>query len=321
MKRSRLVLIIFAGIIILLIIGPLAIPFPDLEGVEPLGNLLYPDSQFIKIDGIDIHYRQVKNDKSLILLLHGFGSSSYSWNKIMTPLSTFGTIVAYDRPAFGLTERTVYSSKMNQNPYSFDYQVSMVEQLMDIFNADSVILIGNSAGGTIAMAAALQYPERIKALILVDSAIKTGNGAPAWIQPILNTPQMDVIGPQLVRSIRERGLEILKLAWYDPTKITDEDLLNYQLPLKIKGWDKALWEYTKTNKDIGIEAKISKIQIPVLIISGTEDKLIPKEQSIWLSEQIANSKLVLIPECGHVPQEECPEAFLNAVSIFLSEIH
>jgi len=320
MKRSRLGLFILVGFIVLVLVGPLIIPFPDLEGIEPLGNLIYPESKFINIEGIDFHYREIQNNEPLILLLHGFGSSTYSWEKVMVPLSQNGTVVAYDRPAFGLTERINYDRNLSQNPYAFDFQVSMVKNMMDSLKKEKAILIGNSAGGTIAMAAALKYPDRIKAIILVDSAVKNGNGAPAWIQPVLNTPQMDILGPLLVRSIRERGLEILKLAWYDPTKITDDDLLNYQKPLKISDWDKALWEYTKANRDNGIENNISKIKIPVLIVSGTEDKLIPKEQSIWLANEIENSKLVLIPECGHVPQEECPEAFLSVVSTFLSEL-
>ena len=248
MKRSRLGLIILAGFIVIIAIGPLIIPFPDLEGIEPLDNLIYPDSKFINIDGIDIHYREIQNKGPLILLLHGFGSSTYSWEKVMAPLSQFGTVVAYDRPAFGLTERVNYDRNMDQNPYGFDFQVSMVAKIMDRLNEEKAILIGNSAGGTVAMAAALKYPERIKAIILVDSAVKNGNGAPTWIQPLLNTPQLNILGPLFVRSIRERGLEILKLAWYDPTKITEDDLLNYQKPLKISDWDKALWEFTKANR-------------------------------------------------------------------------
>ncbi len=321
MKRSRLGLIILAGFIVIVTVGPLIIPFPDLEGIEPLDNMIYPDSKFINIDGIDIHYREIQKKGPLILLLHGFGSSTYSWEKVMTPLSQFGTVVAYDRPAFGLTERINYDRNMEQNPYAFDFQVSMVAKMMDGLNEERAILIGNSAGGTVAMAAALKYPDRIKAIILVDSAVKNGSAVPAWIQPLLNTPQLNILGPLIVRSIRERGLEILKLAWYDPTKITEDDLLNYQKPLKISDWDKALWEFTKANRVNNIENNLYEIKIPVLIISGTDDKIIPKEQSIWLANEIENSELVLIPDCGHVPQEECPQEFLSAVSTFLSEIN
>ena len=111
----------------------------------------------------------------------------------------------------------------------------------------------------------------------------------------MNTPQLNVLGPLFVRSIRERGLEILKLAWYDPTKITEDDVLNYQKPLKIRDWDKALWEFTKANRVNNIENNVSEIKIPTLIISGTDDKIIPKEQSIWLANEIENSKLDFNP--------------------------
>src|SRR5665648_139982 len=141
MKRSRLGLFILVGFIVLVLVGPLIIPFPDLEGIEPLGNLIYPESKFINIEGIDFHYREIQNNEPLILLLHGFGSSTYSWEKVMVPLSQNGTVVAYDRPAFGLTERINYDRNLSQNPYAFDFQVSMVKNMMDSLKKEKAILI------------------------------------------------------------------------------------------------------------------------------------------------------------------------------------
>jgi pimeloyl-ACP methyl ester carboxylesterase len=57
--------------------------------------------------------------------------------------------------------------------------------------------------------------------------------------------------------------------------------------------------------------------VPVLVITGDDDRIVPTESSIRLSGELPGSELVVIPQCGHVPQEECPEAFLAAVNGFL----
>ena len=147
-----------------------------------------------------------------------------------------------------------------------------------------------------------------------------GGGAPRWIKPFLNLPQFDRLGPIFVRSIRDQGLEILELAWSDPQKISSQDLENYQKPLSIEDWDGALWEFTKVNGDNDLTSRMAEITIPILIISGEDDKIIPVEQSIQLSEEIPQSRLEIIPNCGHVPQEECPEDFMDLVGDFIQSI-
>jgi len=194
-------------------------------------------------------------------------------------------------------------------------------EFINSWKADQVILIGNSAGGTVAIQTALNFPEKIQGLILINPAVYGGGGAPKLIKPLLNIPQINRLGPIFVRTIRERGLEILKLAWSDPSKLTDEDIENYQKPLSVDRWDEGLWEFTKVNGDNNLDERLTEINIPVLIIAGSEDKIIPVDLSIQLASDIPGSKLVMIPNCGHVPQEECPDDFLAAVSYFLKDLN
>ncbi len=300
---------------------PLIVPLPPLTDIQPVEELTYSNSQFNEIDGIEIHYQQVgENSDTLIILLHGFGASTYSWQKVMDPLSEYGAVLAYDRPAFGLTERVVFSEDIEINPYKMDYQPEIVVNFIDEELTEKVILIGNSAGGTVAIQTALDYPDKISALILVSPAVFEGGGAPGWIKPLLNLPHFNRLGPILVRSIRERGLELLELAWHDPQKITEKDYENYQKPLSVDNWDMALWEFTKVNGGTDLQTRLKELTIPVLIISGEDDKIIPVEQSKQLAAELSGSELVIIPSCGHVPQEECPNEFLEAVVPFINSI-
>jgi len=311
-----LILILFSVLIL-----PLIVPLPPLTGIQPVEELTYSDSQFKEIDGINIHYQQIgENSDTLIILLHGFGSSTYSWQKVMDPLSEYGAVLAYDRPAFGLTERVTTFEDKDFNPYKMNYQPEIVINFIDEEQAEKVILIGNSAGGTVAIQTALDYPDKISALILVSPAVFESGGAPGWIKPLLNLPHFNRLGPILVRSIRERGLELLELAWSDQQKITQKDYENYQKPLSVSNWDTALWEFTKVNGGTDLQSRLKELSIPVLIISGEYDKIIPVEQSKQLAVNLPGSEIVIIPNCGHVPQEECPDGFLEATDSFINSI-
>ncbi|HSM25322.1 MAG TPA: alpha/beta hydrolase [Anaerolineaceae bacterium] len=320
MKKINGLTIFFILVLLGVIIGPLIIPIPPLLDILPVEELVYPDSQFKNIDGINIHYQAIDLDQNnLLILLHGFGSSSYSWNKVMEPLAMHGTVIAFDRPAFGLTERVIPFEDVDFNPYTLEFQPTIVLDFIQDNKPNRTILVGNSAGGTVALKTVLEHPGEIDALILVSPAVYGSGGAPKWIRPLLNIPHFNRLGPVFVRSIRERGLELLKLAWFNPEQISEVDLENYQKPLSIDNWDRALWEFTKANGENDVQSRLSEITIPVLVISGEYDQIIPKEQSIQLASELPNADLVLIPNCGHVPQEECQDLFLNAIDSFLSK--
>lgn len=309
--------IVLAVILILTLIVPFLIPVPPLENTVTVEMLTDEDSKFVDVSGVNVHYKTYGGGQKTFILLHGFGASIFSWREVTVPLAEFGTVIAYDRPAFGLTERPL--AWEGESPYSQDAQVELVIGLMDVLGIEKATLVGNSAGGTIAMLTALQYPERIENLILVDPAVYAGGGAPAWIRPLLGTPQMDHVGPLIARQLQAQGTEFLKTAWHDPNKITPEIFKGYQEPLQVENWDKALWELTVSSRESGLSERLGEFKLPVLVITGDDDRIVPTEQSLQLAGEIPNAKLAVIPQCGHLPHEECPSDFMQAVKIFLNE--
>lgn len=302
-------------ILLLLLIVPLLIPIPPLEGTAPAEQLADPDSKFIEVNGLNVHYKTFGEGEPVFILLHGFGASLFSWREVMTPLAEYGTVIAYDHPAFGLTERPLEWE--GKSPYSPQSQVELVIGLMDALGVERAILVGNSAGGTIAMLTALEYPQRVQSLILADPAVYAGGGAPAWVRPLLKTPQMKRVGPLIARQIQARGPELIELAWHDPSKITPEIIEGYQKPLQAENWDKALWYLTVSSEESGLAERLGELTLPTLVITGDDDRIVPTEQSIRLADALPNAALVVIQQCGHVPHEECSAEFMQAVAEFL----
>lgn len=129
-----------------------------------------PDSRFYEFKGLNIHYKVCKADQDIagypsmeaqtmakhehaiatlfsILLFHGFGASLFSWERIQRPLSKMvgATVLAFDRPAFGLTSRPNLletSYKLDTNPYSTEFSVQATSSFIDSLHSNKSVLIG-----------------------------------------------------------------------------------------------------------------------------------------------------------------------------------
>ena len=315
---------ILALIFLLLVtVLPLLIPLPPLLDTSPAKDLADPDSKFIPVNGIQVHYKIYGSGEPVMILLHGFGASTFSWREVTGPLSQSGTVIAYDRPAFGLTERPMPGSWKGESPYSLQSNVSLLFGLMDALKVQKAILVGNSAGGTVAVEAALQNPARVSALVLVDAAIYSSGGTRfGLLAPFINTPQMSHVGPYFARTLAgDQGTQFLETAWHDPSKITPAITAGYRKPLSVDDWDIALWEFTKTGSgNEGLEQHLKELSMPVQVISGDDDRIVPTEMSVQLSKDIPGAKLTIIPACGHLPHEERPQLFLAAFDTFLKSL-
>jgi pimeloyl-ACP methyl ester carboxylesterase len=318
-KGWRITLITLGVLMAVILIGPFLVPIPPLEGTRPPKELADPDSLFVDIGDIAFHYKVEGEGRPTLVLLHGFGSSVYSWQAVMPALGEDYTIYAYDRLAFGLTERPT-AWENGDNPYDSQSADEHLLALMDAWEIEEAILVGNSAGGTVAALAALDHPERVSALILVSPAVGEGGGHYSRYGWLVNTPQMQRLGPWLVREIQEWGMQMLDDAWHDLDKRPQETVELYRKPLQVENWDVALWHYSTAGGESGLRERLDELSLPILLITGDDDRIVPTANTVALAAELPTAELVVLPACGHVPQEECPGAFLEAVAQFLAAI-
>jgi pimeloyl-ACP methyl ester carboxylesterase len=323
MKRwQRALLTIFLLLAVIVCVGPFLVPVPPLEGTVPESVLADVDSRFIDLKGLSVHYKEQGSGGQTFILLHGFGASLFSWREVMDDFAAHGRVIAYDRPAFGLTSRPMPDEwREGINPYSMESNVPLLRALMDALGVEKAVLVGNSAGGGVAVAFALRYPERVESLILVDPGVGGGGGGPfpAWLLPIMDTPQMRRLGPLLVRSISTTGDDAIRQAWSDPSRVTDEIIAGYRTPLKSNNWDRALYEFSFAPSYPQLRPQLSALHLPVLVIVGKDDHIIRVDYMTAIASEIPGAQLTILPGCGHVPHEECPQVFMNTVLDFLNE--
>jgi pimeloyl-ACP methyl ester carboxylesterase len=314
--------IIILGFALILLIVPLLYPVAPLTGTVPERELADKDSHFVDVNGVTVHYKEKGQGEPVYILLHGFGASQFSWREVMEPLSRSGRVIAYDRPAFGLTERPMDGDWTGTNPYSVQGNVELLEGLMDELGVDKAVLVGNSAGAEVAAAYALEHPERVQGLVLVDPAV--GNGGdrfPQWAVSLMGLPQVRHIAPLLVRTIAgDRGNDTIRMAWHDPSRIDPAVYEGYRKPLGANNWDKALYEFTIAANPVNYSGQLANLTMPVLVVTGDDDRIVPTKQSIQVSSEIPGAELAVLKDCGHVPQEECPDQFMTSVQAFLADV-
>lgn len=315
-KKFVFVSLVFACVTTAL--GPFIIPVTELDGLVSEREFADEDSKFIEINGVDIHYKEAGSGDKTFILLHPFGGSIYSWREVMDEFAEYGRVIAYDRPAFGLTER-VMPEDWESNPYGMKANVEILREMLDAFGVEQAILVGNSAGGGLAVAFALEYPERIDRLILVDPGVGGGRGPqfPAWALPVMWTPQMRHLGPLMMRDYQESLPRTVERGWFDQSKLTAEIRATHLQILKIQNWDRAFYELNFAPAYPELRPLLPQLTVHAFIVAGQEDRFIRPWYFESIAAEIPSATLRFIPQCGHVPQEECPAEFMQVVLQYL----
>ena len=250
-------------------------------------------------------------------MMHGFLGTIEGWNYIIPNLSDNHRIAAYDRLAFGLTERPDITGEIN--PYTPEKAEERALKLIDELNFDKPVLVGHSAGGNLALRLALKNPGGYSGLVLISPAI-FNNGPPGFVRFFLKMGIFEQAGLNTVRGLPDRFDEFLAQAYYRPEDVPEWVIESYKKPLKAENWDRALWEYTKAQTGSDMKRRLEEIELPILIIHGREDEVVPVKDSIRAAAKLPDVRLVIIEECGHAAYEEKPEQTIEAIKDFLGSI-
>jgi pimeloyl-ACP methyl ester carboxylesterase len=267
-------------------------------------------SRFAEVEGVGrVHYQEKGTGRALVLI-HGNNSSAYSWTDVFDQLATEFRVVALDLKGFGFTAKP-------EGDYRVETQAALVVRLLDRLGIERAALCGSSMGGAVALAMAINYPERVDSLILVDSAAFTetrgGSLAPAYVR----WPYIGGAATALALTSDALVRDGLRKSFYDESKVTDERVAAYYRPLRTRGGQRAARLVREQRDYTRLENSLDKIRQPTLLIWGAQDRLILLEDGRRLHSKIDGSQLIVFDNCGHLPQEEMPERFAREVSGFM----
>ncbi|HBB88651.1 MAG TPA: hypothetical protein DC047_13655 [Blastocatellia bacterium] len=242
-----------------------------------------------------------------LLALHGLGASMYSWREFVKVKDTFPgyQIILIDFKGSG------NSAKPHDKNYSILTQRDLVLQFIQELNLRNLTLVGNSYGGAVSLSVAIklcepQSPKILSRLILIDSG--GYDLLLPWYLKLLRTPVLGWLVLHIL-SARQSADTVLKDAYYNKDLITEPQIDAYAAPIGARGGRYALLQIAKgvIPPNIGkITAQYPSINVPTYILWGLNDKVIPLKIGEMLHAAIGGSRLELINECGHVPQEEKP---------------
>lgn len=272
------------------------------------------ESEFVEIDGMQVHYRDEGNtlDSIPVLLIHGTGASLHTWEGWVRELKGNHRIITFDLPAYGLT------GPNSQGDYSQDYYVSFVDKLLRKLSVKKCVLGGNSLGGSVTWAYSLEHPERVQKMILVDAGgyPMTSKSVPIAFQlarmPILSS-LFKYVTP---RSIIEKSVHNV---YVHDERITDKLIDRYYDLALREGNRKAFIERLKISIISDKYLKIKTLTIPTLIIWGQQDGLIPLTVGEQFHQDLVNDTMIVFKDLGHTPMEEDPENTVKVVKYFLAK--
>ncbi len=272
----------------------------------PAGTRL--TARYVRVDGARIRYIDAGRGPPVVLL-HGLGASMYAWRKNVGAMAAAGfRVIAFDNRGFGLSDKPAV-------PYDNAAYARLAIALLDSLGIADAVLVGHSMGGAIAAEVAIEYPQRVRGLVLVGSA---GLGAR---EPLLfRVARWPVLGPAVL-AFRGRGFtaRLLKATYFDPSKVTESDVDQYYAPVAQPAYGRALRAVLRQFHFDGLEGRLDKIEAPTVVLWGEEDRWVPLGLGRALAAGITRSAFVSVPHAGHSVQEEAPDEVNHLVIRFLKD--
>lgn len=275
-----------------------------------------PEDRYIKVGNLNTRYWALGDKGTPVILIHGLGASADIWMYNVEALARQHRVYVPDLIGFGRSDKPGPSfSPFNYAPFLDDF--------MNLLKIERVSLVGQSLGGGIALHYALQFPQKMKKLVLVGSA---GLGKEViWTLRLMSLP---LVG-ELFSYPSRKGIEIFfKLAVRNRALITRDFVELYYDIFSRPGFQKFLLMMLRQIVDIHgareeildpIMNNLSKIAQPVLIIWGEKDGVLPIKHGYLGKEKLPNAKLKVMEGCGHIPFFEKSDEFNELVLKFLSE--
>lgn len=277
---------------------------------------------FLSLQGVDVHYVVAGTDGPPLVFFHHFYGNVLTWRRLFAELEHDAALIAFDRPGFGWTQRLPRRQWGERNPYRRTTMADMTVDLLDHLGHDGAVLVGSSAGGTVALEVLARHPDRVHGAVLLSPAITGDVGPPAPLRPLLRTRPLRRVGRRIVRRLSDRGIDAARVGrgWADASQVTADDVAAYKGPLAAPGWDIGLWDAMTADPRPNHVRTLKQAQVPLLFVAGSHDRVISPGWSRRAARATPTGRFVQLDGCGHTPHEECPAALADVIRKFVADL-
>ncbi len=270
------------------------------------------NEQFVTVGGVSLRYI-VRGTGAPVLLVHGLGEFLEAWVFNVGALSESFRVYAMDLPGHGLSEEPAES-------YIREFGNRFILDFMEAVGIERASLVGHSIGGIACLSAAIDFPDRVDKLVLVDSG-----GLNKGIPLIYRLAALPVLGEVMIKPTIKAGIRAgMKRRFHNPEIVTEEWVdISYKY-LKMPKMKDTMLKIVRGT--IGVDSLYSEatvtdqlrlVSVPTLIIHGKQDNIVPIEHARLAYKTIPRARLEIFDECGHNPHIEKASEFNEAVIAFL----
>lgn len=266
-------------------------------------SLLHPSiqSKFVQVKDLKLHYLEA-GEGEVLLLLHGWPTSSWLYRDLMPTLAENNRVIALDMPGFGQSDKRIEDS------FSFNYYLRYIDGFLEALSIDKISLTVHDMGGPIGMLWSVRNQDRLQKLVLLNTLVFPEMSwmvkvfGLATVLPLVNTW---LAGPSGIRFSMRFGVQ-------QKERLTPEVLKPYQEPFIDRKNREVLLKSIQRMSPKGfkeISEKLPELKHPVRLIYGENDRILPDvaQTMARVKEILPQAELSSIPNCGHFLQEEVAE--------------
>ncbi|HEY9771451.1 MAG TPA: alpha/beta fold hydrolase [Coleofasciculaceae cyanobacterium] len=260
-----------------------------------------------------------------IIFIHGFGASIEHWRHNLPVIAQKHTVYAIDLLGFG-------ASRKADIDYSAALWTEQVHDFWQTFISTPVILVGNSIGSLVALNTTATYPEMVRGLVMIslpDVSVRE-DMLPPLMSPLVTAIENLFASPLLIKSILKlvRRPKIIRkwaaIAYPNKEAVTDELVEILSSPAYDRGSEQTLFRLSRSIRKASfaksVRDLVPQIEVPMLLVWGLQDKMIPARQAKAIASLNTRLKLIELENAGHCPHDEYPEIFNSLLLDWLQSL-
>ncbi|MBS2030151.1 MAG: alpha/beta fold hydrolase [Deltaproteobacteria bacterium] len=252
------------------------------------------DATYADVEGARVRYTDTGSGP-VVVMLHGFASSLETWTAVAPQLAKNHRVIALDLKGFGWTDRP-------EGDYSPDAQATLVWALLDQRGVKKASIVAHSWGSSIALAMAIQQPDRVEKIALYDAYVYEEQLPTFFLWARARGVGETLFGLYYDQRPDER----LALAFYDQRYVTQQLVDDVQKALDRPGTRAAALAAVRGMHFAEQQLKYRSLRKPALLLWGREDRVTTLDVGERLARDL-DAKLVAYPRCGHFPMIEAAE--------------